>query len=215
MKAEPSKRSGRPDQRESQALLQRILDTATRLFKEQGYAATSIEQIASLSGSGKQTIYRRFVTKELLFQAVLDARTRRVSERVCLGAVHDDPLQALRTTTHEMFEHMLDPESVAFHRVLIAEAARFPALVSRAFDHTIGPFNLLTVRLLRAAVVSGQLRLGDPERLFGQLTGMLTGWPHQQCLLGRDVLSTAALRTQYFDSAWALFLSGAGASRSD
>ena len=114
MKAEPNKRSGRPDQRESQALLQRILDTATRLFKEQGYAATSIEQIASLSGSGKQTIYRRFVTKELLFQAVLDARIQRVRERVCRGAVHDDPLQALRNTTHEMFEHMLHAESVAF-----------------------------------------------------------------------------------------------------
>ena len=76
--------------------------------------------------------------------------------------------------------------------MLIAEAARFPALVSRTFDHSIGPFNTLTLRLLRAALTSGQLRLGDPERLFGQLTGLLTGWPHQQALLGRDVLPTGS-----------------------
>ena len=64
MKSAHDKRIGRPQQREAQALIARILETAARLFKEQGYAATSIEQIASLSGSGKQTIYRRFSTRE-------------------------------------------------------------------------------------------------------------------------------------------------------
>jgi Bacterial regulatory proteins, tetR family len=78
--------------RTSQALIARILGVAARLFKEQGYAATSIEQIARASGSGKQTIDRR-------------------------------------------------------------------------------AFNALTVRLLRAAVTSGQLRLGDPERLFRAVDG--------------------------------------------
>nr|WP_242621770.1 TetR family transcriptional regulator [Komagataeibacter xylinus] len=36
-----------------------ILKTATRLFGEQGYAATSVEQIAAVAKVGKQTIYRR------------------------------------------------------------------------------------------------------------------------------------------------------------
>jgi AcrR family transcriptional regulator len=211
LKSAPTRRIGRPHQHESQALIARILGVAARLFKEQGYAATSIEQIASASGSGKQTIYRRFFTKELLFQAVMDARTASISERVSKSAVNDDPLLALRSTTREMFGHMLSPDSVAFHRMLIAEAGRFPALVSRTFDRTVGPFNALTVRLLRAAVTNGQLRLGDPERLFGLLTGLLTGWPHQQALLGRNVLPTATSKSQYFDAAWEVFLSGAGA----
>ena len=211
MKSVHSKRMGRPQQREAQALIARILETAARLFKEQGYAATSIEQIASVSGSGKQTIYRRFSTKELLFQAVMDAHTASVGERVCKGGVNDDPLVALRNTTREMFDRMLSADSVAFHRVLIAEASRFPALVSRTFEHTIGPFSALTVGLLRAAVVNGQLRLADPERLFGLLTGLLTGWPHQQALLGCEVLPTDASKSQYFDAAWAVFLTGAGA----
>jgi AcrR family transcriptional regulator len=209
LKSVHGKRKGRPQQHEALALIAGILETAARLFKEQGYAATSIEQIASRSGSGKQTIYRRFSSKELLFQAVMDSHTASVALRVCKGAVNDDPLVALRNTTREMFDHMLSADSVAFHRVLIAEASRFPALVSRTFDHTIGPFSALTVSLLRAAVVTGQLRLADPERLFGLLTGLLTGWPHQQALLGREVLATAAARSQYFDAAWTVFLSGA------
>jgi hypothetical protein len=46
--------------------------------------------------------------------------------------------------------------------------------------------------------------------LFGLLTGLLTGWPHQQALLGREVLPTRASKSRYFDAAWQLFLSGAG-----
>jgi hypothetical protein len=46
---------------------------------------------------------------------------------------------------------MMSADSVAFHRVLIAAASRFPALVSRTFDHTIGPFSALTVRHYRSA----------------------------------------------------------------
>lgn len=212
MKSAKAKRGGRPAQHESQALVAKILETAARLFKENGYAATSIEQIASVAGSGKQTIYRRFSTKEQLFQAVMDARVVSVSERVVRGAINDDPLQSLRNTTHEMFEHMMNPESIAYHRVLVAEASRFPALISRTFDHTIGPFLTLTVSQLRTATEGGQLRLADPERAVGHLIGLITGWPHQQALLGNDVLPTPALRAQYFEAAWALFLGGAGAA---
>ena len=39
--------SGRPDSRMSEELDALILKTATRLFGEQGYAATSVEQIAA------------------------------------------------------------------------------------------------------------------------------------------------------------------------
>nr|WP_242405466.1 helix-turn-helix domain-containing protein [Komagataeibacter xylinus] len=44
------KLSGRPDSRMSEELDTLILKTATRLFGEQGYVATSVEQIAAWPG---------------------------------------------------------------------------------------------------------------------------------------------------------------------
>jgi AcrR family transcriptional regulator len=50
---------------------QRLVDEARRLFKEQGYAATSLEQIAEAAEVTKGAIYGQFATKEdLLLSAI-------------------------------------------------------------------------------------------------------------------------------------------------
>jgi TetR/AcrR family transcriptional regulator of autoinduction and epiphytic fitness len=208
---EQPRRTGRPDRQESAAIVQRIIDTATRLFKAQGYAATSIEQIAGASGSGKQTIYRRFKTKEKLFQVVMQAHSESVRKRVWKEAHGEDPLQALKNINREMLGLMLSPESLSFQRVLIAEAVRFPEFVSRIFDNNVGSLQVVSKRLLKAAIANGQLRRADPDWTFHFMTGMLTGWVHQEALRGRNVLPTPALRKKYFEAGWKLFLAGAGA----
>lgn len=49
-----------------------ILDAAAQLFVAQGYAATSLRQIASLAGLKAASIYHHFESKHALFVAVLD-----------------------------------------------------------------------------------------------------------------------------------------------
>ena len=48
-----------------------ILETARRLFIQQGYAATSIRQLANEAGIGKATIYHHFKNKEALITTLL------------------------------------------------------------------------------------------------------------------------------------------------
>jgi AcrR family transcriptional regulator len=48
-----------------------ILQTARRLFIQQGYTATSIRQIAEETGIGKATIYHHFPDKQSLLAALL------------------------------------------------------------------------------------------------------------------------------------------------
>ncbi len=52
----------------------RIIDTASRLFYEQGYLATGINQIISDSQVAKATFYHHFPSKENLCLAYLQAR---------------------------------------------------------------------------------------------------------------------------------------------
>jgi AcrR family transcriptional regulator len=56
--------------RDAAANRERILDTARRLFADQGLE-TSMDEIARTAGVGPATLYRRFPTKEALFDAVL------------------------------------------------------------------------------------------------------------------------------------------------
>jgi AcrR family transcriptional regulator len=50
----------------------RIIETATRLFLDQGYLSTTIEAVAEGAGVAVQTVYYVFGTKPTLLAAVLD-----------------------------------------------------------------------------------------------------------------------------------------------
>ena len=66
------------------AIRQRVVDTASRLFYKQGYANTGINQIIEESGVVKSSVYTAFRTKEDILMAYLESA----------GAITDNALQA-------------------------------------------------------------------------------------------------------------------------
>jgi len=62
-----------PSQAERRAATQgMILDSARRLFADQGFEATSIDDIAVAAGVAKGAVYHHFASKEALFAEVLE-----------------------------------------------------------------------------------------------------------------------------------------------
>ena len=51
---------------------QRLLETATELFAEKGYAGTSVREIVEKAGVSKPVLYYYFKSKDGLFYAILD-----------------------------------------------------------------------------------------------------------------------------------------------
>ncbi|MDR3506633.1 MAG: TetR/AcrR family transcriptional regulator [Caulobacteraceae bacterium] len=210
MNAEPLRRMGRPDQQASEDLVRRIVETAARLFIEQGYAATSIEQVAAGAGSGKQTIYRRFTSKEGLFTEVINQRGRRLLEIAeSARTTHAEPIKALEECCRMLLDFVLQPDMISLHRVLVAEIMRFPSLGEYVLNNCLGPFKNHLNALLEAAVEAGQIHSDDLTLTHDLMTGLITGGPVQQALLGRQLFATPAERETYFNAAWALFLRGA------
>lgn len=206
-----ARRTGRPDAQTTELINRHILDTAARLFIEQGYSATSMEQIASAAGSGKQTIYRRYASKEELFSAVMLELVRSLLEnplRMSANAV--DPLQALRDLSWTMVNlAFAKPETMSLYRILVAEALRFPDLVSKIAKTVLQPIDDMLMLLLEAARIKGQIRHDiSTEHLCHVLGGMCTGWIFQETLLGNACLSNEAERKAFFESVWSVFLKG-------
>jgi AcrR family transcriptional regulator len=209
MTGDTPRRSGRPDQLASETLIRHIIDTAARLFIDQGYAATSLEQVAAAAGSGKQTLYRRFGSKTGLFHAVIARNTERLVQIAEAAApTHADPVEALKDSCRLMLDFMLQPDMVSLHRILIAEALRFPELGEYVLETCMRPFDDLLKRQLAAAVQARQIAAKDLERTFTLMSGLMTGWPVQHSLLGRQVFKTRAEHDAYFEDAWALFARG-------
>ncbi len=52
---------------------ERIADIARQLFREKGYDAVSMDEVAKSAGVGVGTLYRHFPTKEALYDAAIQA----------------------------------------------------------------------------------------------------------------------------------------------
>ncbi|MEV6554385.1 TetR family transcriptional regulator [Nocardia sp. NPDC051756] len=117
----------------AQATMQR---EALRLFREQGYTATTIDQIAAAAGVSRVTFFRYFPTKA-------DVVLHDVADLAVLGALPEaldgvDPVRALRETVRTLSDsaapedHAINAERELLLRTVPELRARVPAQMAAA-----------------------------------------------------------------------------------
>ena len=75
---------------------ERILDTALRLFAEQGYTATSTSKVAKEAGVSEGLIFRHFENKEGLLQAILSQGQEKVNTLFQELSTISDPKEIIK-----------------------------------------------------------------------------------------------------------------------
>jgi AcrR family transcriptional regulator len=80
----------KPNVRPGEPARERILDAGLALFGERGYDATSIADIGERARVAKSVLYHHFTSKAKLYEAVVEAETRDLLDRVA-AAVPADP----------------------------------------------------------------------------------------------------------------------------
>lgn len=122
-------RGGRPPREASARLRERLLDVATEMLLTQGYGPTSIEAVAARAGVAKRTFYHRFEDKAALMTAVvarlIDGLRPPAGVPLIEGA---DLRQILLRLAGLILRAALAPTALALHRLIVAEAQRFPDL---------------------------------------------------------------------------------------
>lgn len=123
-------RAGRPTKQESEDLSRRIVEVATRMFLEQGYADTTIDALATVLKASKRSIYARFANKADLFRAV----TVSYAEQALHGIPPHFPADQL--AEEQIYNACLDvlglfltADVIAIERVVVHEAGQFPEIV--------------------------------------------------------------------------------------
>jgi AcrR family transcriptional regulator len=96
-----------------------LLDAARALFGDNGYAATSLEEVVARAGVTKGALYHHFGGKTQLFQAVYEQVKRELSDQVVQVFLLPDPWQALTEGSRLMIEAQLDP---AVRRIALHDA---------------------------------------------------------------------------------------------
>jgi AcrR family transcriptional regulator len=93
----------------SEATKAALLDEATTLFAERGYAGTSLEHVASASQVTRGAVYHHFAGKQALFEAVLDMQEKRAMEEIAAAATATDPWDAAMQALDAFLDKCCDP----------------------------------------------------------------------------------------------------------
>ncbi len=143
----------RPVRRRPSAARQRILDTADRLFYNEGIHAVGVNRIVDEAAVTRVTLYRHFASKDDLISAYLDGRARFDHAQVdgLIARYADEPRRALT----ELAEALTRDDFAAVQRgcPFINASAEFtrghPALVHAANIRAwvVGRFEELLIRL--------------------------------------------------------------------
>jgi AcrR family transcriptional regulator len=120
---------GRPTREEAERRHRGLIEAAFRLFAEKGWDGTSIDEISRRAGVAKGFIYSRYPDKAALFFAAIEW----VMEDAMGTLQMSEPLPApteegLYTFGKRLLDLVLRPDALAFFRLFIAEAPKFPGL---------------------------------------------------------------------------------------
>lgn len=163
-----------------------ILEVAGAYFLQHGYAATTMSGIAATIGGSKATLWSYFPSKEDLFEAVLDRATTRFRQRMIPLLDPGSDLEAtLRSFCRRFIEKVVSPEALALHRLIHAEAGRFPEIGAIFYQRGPETTQRLLGEFIGLGMARGALRQDDPRRAAKLLTTLCLSGCHQQLLLGQ------------------------------
>jgi AcrR family transcriptional regulator len=125
-----------------------IREHALRLFREQGYHATTVEKIAEAAEISPSTFFRYFPTKEdLVLQDDMDTRMIEALERQPAGL---SPLAAIRAAVREMFASYGEAD-LDVVRQTTQLTMTVPEVRARALDELARTIGVITEAVARRA----------------------------------------------------------------
>jgi AcrR family transcriptional regulator len=147
-------REDRKDERRSA-----IVDIAHAAFLADGYAATSMSTIAAKVGGSKATLYNYFSSKEELFIAVVSKKCEQMQTLLYDAQVESgDFRSALQNFGERFIALVLQEESVATYRMVMAECGRFPELGHAFYDTGMKQGRARLAEYFEQTIAVGELR---------------------------------------------------------
>ena len=145
--------------------VQRILDTASQLFFQQGYGKTTLQDIIDATRLSKGAIYHHFASKEAILIAVVD----RIGDfnSAVLAEIRDKKGPTGAEKLRELFRTSmkLSFQGKILHMLpFLIENPKFMALQMQSILGEAAPDYVLPI--LREGIADGSIRADHPEQLI-------------------------------------------------
>ena len=182
-----------------------MLKAAIGVFAERGYSAATMEAIAAAANLTKPTLYRHFSGKDTLFKAMMEV-PRDAMLQAAKAPKGSGIVDQLFRFAWVYADTVMSPEYLAFARLIIGEAQRFPE-IGRAYQAS-GPDQVLAglTGVMQAARQAGQLDFEDAELAAQDFWGLILSAPRNRALHDPDAVQTRSEIARYVNNGLRVFL---------
>ena len=182
------------DRHKSTEKTEAILEGAMEEFLAHGYAATSMDRVATAAGVSKATVYSHFQDKESLFtvliQRLMSGKYKTIFGLEDAQSLQGEPSVVLRNIAANMLDNAANNlQFQSFMRVIMGESGRFPELAQPYVHNMAKPVIELLSHYLGSR---SELKLADPEATARIFMGTLVYYVIlQEVMHGKEILPMA------------------------
>lgn len=191
----------------SDALRQRILASATKLFMVRGFQGTSIEDIAREAATTKRTVYSRYDSKMELFEDVVKNVLTTISLRSFVRRRSEEIEDRLTELARYIVGLCFQPATRDCFRIMLAEAWKFPE-IAELWLRLAAAMRDLVKKVLDVAVRDGGLHPGDNSVRAAQFLDLVFTEPMRMALRSEAQLVLSTQEELHIQNCVKLFLYG-------
>lgn len=190
---------------------QKIIEVATKLFFEQGYPQTSLDQIIKQCGGSKQTLYRYFGGKKGILVEVINQCSKEVEAAFQFEPDSNTPLaEQLTQFGYEYIKALCSPEFLNMYRIVLAESHHDKELAELYLSRGPHRIHHLLYDFLLSQAERENFKFDDPKLACTQLLSLLRGDYFNEALVGINIPTEREMK-QYAAQAMKCFLQGSAA----
>jgi TetR/AcrR family transcriptional repressor of mexJK operon len=160
-----------------------LVDVAEKVFLERGFTDTTMQMIAERAGASKETIYRHFASKELLFAEIVSRKAAEFNGPNAAIARGGLPTSVLSELGVGLLRSVLRNQTTSLFRMVVMEATRTGTLGGLFYQRGPGITVERLVVYLKGAAKRGELRCEDPLMAARLFLGAVVSHYHLHCLI--------------------------------
>jgi AcrR family transcriptional regulator len=158
---------------------EQILETAVRLFSQNGFNGTTTKEIAAAAGVSEAMVFRHFSSKDALYEAILDSKSCQgdaqfpwTKDKALIEAMEkkDDYAVFYNIALHAMNKHQSDQ---GFMRLLLYFALEEHSLAHKFFKEFVTKIYDFIGGYIRQRQEDGVMRDMEPKVAVRAFMGML------------------------------------------
>lgn len=181
-----------------------ILTAAVDEFQRNGFAGTSMDQVAATANVSKRTVYNHFASKDELFMAIVSELSQRCGVNECPYSSTESLERQLLSIARGFIETVTNDDFIKLARVVISRLIQSPEF-AESIRGKNDPFYAL-VDWIKAAKKDGRLSVTNPEHAAEQFTGLIKASAFWAQLINGAATPSKRELNQIIKSTVAIFL---------